>query len=91
MSDALDAIRKLYFGSSKSSIEQDFDRAIDLLKAMASEDERDRAAVYMEGLAEMKAQWVPKAKGRPPASGGPPSAKSPGRSGRSISGGRRPR
>lgn len=91
MSEALDAIRRLYFGTSKSSIEQDFDRAIDLLKTMASEDERDRAAVYMEGLAEMKAQWVPKASRRLRASGAPQSATPQGRSGRSISGGRRPR
>lgn len=91
MSDALVAIKKLYFGTSKASIEQDFDSAIDLLKTMASEDERDRAAVYMEGLAEMKAQWVPKASRPSRASGAPQSAAPPGRSGRSISGGRRPR
>ncbi len=91
MSDALDAIKKLYFGTSKSTIERDFDQAIDLLKTMASEDERDRAAVYMEGLAEMKAQWVPKASRLSRASGAPQSATPQGRSGRSISGGRRPR
>jgi len=61
MSNALDAIKKLYFGTSKSTIERDFDQAIDLLKTMASEDERDRAAVYMEGLAEMRKEFTRRA------------------------------
>jgi len=91
MSDRLAAIRALYFETSKATIERDFDQAIDLLKAMASEDERDRAAVYMEGLAQMKAQWLPKANRPSPASGAPRSAAPPGRSGRSKFGGRRPR
>ena len=89
MSDALDAIRTLYFGTTKSTIDRDFDEAIDLLKSMPSEDERDRAAVYMEGLAQMKAQWAANRPSR--ASVAPRSAKPPGRSGRSISGGRRSR
>lgn len=58
MSDQLTAIRALYYGTSKVTIERDFDRAIDLLKEMASEEDRERAAVYMEGLAEMKRQWA---------------------------------
>jgi hypothetical protein len=58
MTDSLDAIRQLYFRATATTIEQDFDRAIDLLKAMASEDERERAVVFMEGLAEMKKQWA---------------------------------
>ena len=91
MSDRVAAIRTLYFGASKATIEQDFDQAIDLLKSMASEDERDRAAVYMEGLAEMKAQWLPRANRPSRASGGPQSAALPGRSGRLKSAGRRPR
>ena len=91
MSDRLAAIRSLYYGTSKATIEGDFDRAIDLLKTMASEDERDRAAVYMEGLAQMKAQWRPKANRPSRASGAPPFATPPGRSDRSKSAGRRPR
>jgi hypothetical protein len=57
MSGALAEIRALYFRASKSSIADDFDRAIELLKAMATEEERERATVYMEGLAEMRKQW----------------------------------
>lgn len=55
--DKLEEIRKIYYATSKSTIERDFDRAIDLLKAMESEDERERATVFMQGLAEMKKEW----------------------------------
>ena len=61
MSDALAEIKKLYFSTSKKTILRDFDRAIDLLKSMPSEEERDRAAVFMDGLAQMRAQWAPAA------------------------------
>jgi hypothetical protein len=65
MSDALAEIKKLYFATSKATIARDFDKAIDLLKSMTSEDERERATVFMEGLAEMRAQWLRPPKGRP--------------------------
>jgi hypothetical protein len=58
MTTPLDDIRKLYFAATAATIAADFDRAIDLVKAIASEEERGRAVVYMEGLAEMKQQWV---------------------------------
>jgi hypothetical protein len=64
MSDALAEIKKLYFATSKATIARDFDTAIDLLKSMTSEDDRERATVFMEGLAEMRAQWLRPAKGR---------------------------
>ena len=56
--DKLAEIRKLYFAATKSTISQDFDRAIDLLKSMSSEEERERATVFMQGLAEMKKEWA---------------------------------
>jgi hypothetical protein len=57
MSDVLDQIRRLYYEATRATIDRDFDRAIDLLKTMASEEERERATVYMQGLAEMKSEW----------------------------------
>jgi hypothetical protein len=63
MSEPLEEIKKLYFKASKTTIERDFDRAVDLLKSMATEEERERATVYMEGLSQMKSQWR-KAPGR---------------------------
>jgi hypothetical protein len=55
--DKLAEIRKLYFAATRATISRDFDRAIDLLKSMASEDERERATVFMQGLAEMRKEW----------------------------------
>ena len=60
MSKELDEIRRLYASATRATIAGDFDRAIDLLKAMPDEDERARATVYMQGLAEMKTQWQKK-------------------------------
>ncbi len=56
--DAIDEIRKLYKNANRKTIARDFDRAIDLLKSLPTEAERERAAVYMEGLAQMKKEWT---------------------------------
>ncbi len=53
----LDEIRRLYFETTKGSIQKDFDRAIDLLKALATPEARSKATVYMAGLAEMRKEW----------------------------------
>jgi hypothetical protein len=54
--DSLLEIKKLYFSTTRATIARDFDRAIDLLKAMP-EEQRERAAVFMEGLAELRKEW----------------------------------
>ena len=55
--DKIAEIRKLYFETSPSTIQRDLDRAIDILKSLEDEDERSKAAVFMEGLAEMRREW----------------------------------
>jgi hypothetical protein len=55
--DRLEEIKQLYYRTTAATIERDFARAIDLLKAMPSEEERERATVYMQGLAEMRKEW----------------------------------
>jgi hypothetical protein len=55
--DKLAEIRRLYFSTTKQTIDRDLARALDLLRSMNSEEERERAAVYMEGLAQMRAEW----------------------------------
>jgi hypothetical protein len=71
--DKLAEIKRLYFQTTRQTIEQDFAKAIDLLKSMATEEERERATVFMDGLAEMRRDWrrpkkhAPKGK-RPPQS-----------------------
>ena len=56
--DKLAEIRRLYFSTTKQTIQEDLAKALDLLKSMASEEERERATVYMEGLAQMRTDWA---------------------------------
>jgi len=51
-------IRQIYFKTTKRTIQHDIVHAIELLKSLPSEEERDKAAVYMEGLAQMRAEWA---------------------------------
>ena len=56
--DKLAEIRRLYFRTTRQTIHEDLARALDLLKSMHSEEERERATVYMEGLAQMRTEWA---------------------------------
>jgi hypothetical protein len=51
-------IRRLYFRTTRQTIREDLAKALDLLRSIASEEERERATVYMEGLARMRADWA---------------------------------
>jgi hypothetical protein len=55
--DKLAEIRRLYFKTTRATIHDDLAKALDLLKSMPSEEERERAAVYMEGMAQMRSEW----------------------------------
>jgi hypothetical protein len=55
--DKLVEIRRLYFRTTRQTIQEDLTRALDLLKSMNTEEERERATVYMEGLAQMRSDW----------------------------------
>ena len=54
---SLAAIRTLYFNATKPTIQKDLTRAIDLFKALANEEEREKAAVFMDGLSQMRSEW----------------------------------
>ncbi len=54
----LDEIRSIYFKTTKQTIQNDLTHAIELLKALPDEATRDRAHVYMEGLALMRREWA---------------------------------
>jgi hypothetical protein len=77
MVDRLGEIRRLYFATTRATIERDFEKALELLKGMDSEDERSRATVFMHGLAQMRADWTRgapgQAKPRKKAASGPKS------------------
>ena len=51
-------IREIYFKTTKHTIQHDIVHAIELLKSLPTEEERDKAAVYMEGLAQMRSEWT---------------------------------
>jgi hypothetical protein len=55
-------IKRLYYQTSRATIKQDFAKAIDLLKTMSSDEERERVAVYMDGLSQMRSDWARQAK-----------------------------
>lgn len=55
---ALAEIRTIYFATTKKTIQNDLAHAIELLKSLATEEEREKATVYMEGLAQMRKEWA---------------------------------
>ena len=100
--DALEEIRKIYFSTTKGSIQRDFERAIDLIKSLPDEASREKAAVFMEGIAQMRTEWSASARGNKdqlrrdfspsgsrPQPSGPQRGGPPGRSGRSKASSRR--
>jgi hypothetical protein len=55
--NAVDEIKHLYHHTTKTTIQRDLDRAITLLKTLTTEEERERVAVYMDGLSQMRSEW----------------------------------
>jgi hypothetical protein len=64
--DAIAEIKKLYYNATRATIVRDLARAVELLKTLPNEEERERVAVYMDGLAQMRGEWADqdKAKGK---------------------------
>jgi hypothetical protein len=62
--ETLARLERLYYEATAATIADAFDEAIDLLKSLPSEAERQRAAVYMEGLAEMRQEFKQAGGGR---------------------------
>jgi len=54
---ATDEIKQLYFDATKATIAKDLERAIALLISLDSDEERERVAVYMDGLSQMRSEW----------------------------------
>ena len=55
---AIAEIRRIYFKTTRQTIEHDFAHAIELLKTLPTEEDRERATVYMEGIAQMRKDWA---------------------------------
>lgn len=79
--DPVDEIRRLYFQTTKATVVRDLDRAIDLLKALPSDEARQKAAVFMDGLAQMRSEWAVRSPAAPARRQIPPTspASRPGR------------
>jgi hypothetical protein len=60
----LDEIRRIYFKTTRQTIQNDLAHAIELLKSLATDEERQKAAVYMDGLAQMRSDWARREKRR---------------------------
>ena len=54
---ALAEIRRIYFATTRQTIDNDLAHAIELLKSLPAEEDRERASVYMEGLSQMQREW----------------------------------
>ncbi len=55
--DKVKEIRRLYYSATPATIQHDIARAVELLKSLPTDAERERAAVYMDGLAQMRGEW----------------------------------
>jgi hypothetical protein len=60
--DKLAEIKRLYYQTNRATIKADLAKAIDLLKSMSTEEERERVAVYMDGLSQMRSDWAGQAR-----------------------------
>ena len=64
--DAIAEIKRLYYATTRATIQRDIEKAIDLLKTLTTEEDRERATVFMDGLSQMRSEWGV----RPAAAGG---------------------
>lgn len=56
--EKLAEIKRLYYQTSRATIQRDLVNAIELARSLASEEERERVAVYMDGLSQMRSDWA---------------------------------
>tara|TARA_B100001123_G_scaffold450946_1_gene625368 strand:+ start:3922 stop:4158 length:237 start_codon:yes stop_codon:yes gene_type:complete len=56
--NTLDLISKLYFRATEKTIEHDLAKAIELLKSLPDEKSRSSAAAYMDGMSQMRSEWI---------------------------------
>lgn len=63
MLDPFDAIKQIYYSTTRETIERDIERALELLRQMPDDEARQRAAGLMHGLTDLKREWKPKKAG----------------------------
>ncbi len=55
---ALARIRHLYFNTTRASIERDLKQAVALFTSLPTDQSRQAAAVFMDGLSQMRSEWA---------------------------------
>ncbi len=55
--DPIAEIKRLYYSTTRATIERDLAQAVELLKTLDTEEARERVAVYMDGLSQMRSEW----------------------------------
>jgi hypothetical protein len=55
--DPVAEIKRLYYATTRATVQRDLDKAVALLKTLKTEDERERVSVFMDGLSQMRSEW----------------------------------
>ena len=55
--DKVAEIKRIYLTATRRTIEADVQRAVALLRSIEKEEDRERAAVFMDGLSVMRSEW----------------------------------
>jgi hypothetical protein len=55
--DPVAEITRLYYATTRATIQRDIEKAIDLLKTLTTEEDRERVSVFMDGLSQMRSEW----------------------------------
>ena len=51
-------IRSLYERATAGTVQRDLQRAVNILKSLPDEETRRRAAVFMDGLSQLRSEWL---------------------------------
>ena len=63
--DPVAEIKRLYYATTRATIQRDLDKAVALLKTMKTEEDRERVSVFMDGLSQMRSEWGVRPAGPP--------------------------
>jgi hypothetical protein len=55
--DPVAEIKRLYYATTRATVQRDLEKAVGLLKTLKTEEERERVSVFMDGLSQMRSEW----------------------------------
>lgn len=68
--NVIQRIKRLYYDATSRTIERDLREAVQLIKSLPDEPTRAKAAVYMDGLSQMRSEWRTEKQRKRPKSAG---------------------